>query len=583
MASASSTSLKETLTKFALTYKVCLISAVVLAVTAAFLNIAVDYKVKEIIDAVTANEHASLTFLLGLFVLYKFLFHGTYFFWRLLGIYYAPRINAHVLADIYNNAVQHSLHWFDSHLSGEISSKIADFQEGIETLIAHGFQLFNVVSIILIMILFLCLVNTLTALTFFVFILIYTPVIYCLLKKQIRLRSTTVNARQNTLGIVNDTVANIFSLKVVGNLAEEFKRMLKPSITQWQQADRKMRQFDAFYIDNMDTFMIVLMSAIQMYLLVYLYQKGVITAGGFAFVFILLVRLHHSLSQFVDLLLLSINPSIAKIKSSYNFINVPVDVVDAPNAISLASVEGRIDYKNVDFSYGSNNKPMLEGFNLSVKPGERLGIVGLSGAGKTTLIKCLLRYFDVKKGGIFLDGHDIKTVSQASLRQAISIIPQDIILFHRTILDNIKLAHHEATDEEVMQACRLANIHEAIVAMPQGYDTVVGERGVKLSGGQRQRLAIARAILKQGKVLILDEATSSLDTPTEQAIQSSINQLLNTTQSTVIAIAHRLSTLKNMDRIIVMEGGKIIEEGAHSGLIQKKDGAYKKLWDMQAI
>ena len=220
---------------------------------------------------------------------------------------------------------------------------------------------------------------------------------------------------------------------------------------------------------------------------------------------------------------------------------------------------------------------------MRINPGERLGIVGTSGAGKTTMTKCLLRYFDVQQGAVCIDGNAICNITQESLRTHISIIPQDITMFHRTIRENLQLAKYDATDEEIISACKKAKIHEDIMSMEKGYDSVVGERGIKVSGGQRQRIAIARAILKNASILILDEATSSLDTPTEQLIQASINELLETSNATVIAIAHRLSTLKNMDRIIVLDKGKIVEEGRHNSLIRKKNGLYKKLWEMQAI
>ena len=219
---------------------------------------------------------------------------------------------------------------------------------------------------------------------------------------------------------------------------------------------------------------------------------------------------------------------------------------------------------------------------MSIRPGEQVGLVGLSGAGKTTIIKCLLRYFDIVSGDITLDGRSIRSVTQASLRSQVSVIPQDITMFHRSIFDNLLLARPDATAEQVWNACKQANIHKDIMEMPDQYATIVGERGVKLSGGQRQRIAIARAILKDAPILILDEATSSLDSPTEKLIQSSINSVLEKSPATVIAIAHRLSTLTHMDRIVVLDKGRIVEEGSHPELI-KKNGHYKHLWDMQLI
>lgn len=204
----------------------------------------------------------------------------------------------------------------------------------------------------------------------------------------------------------------------------------------------------------------------------------------------------------------------------------------------------------------------------------------MSGAGKTTFIKSILRYFDIREGEILIDGQNIQHVTQESLRTHISVIPQDITMFHRSILENIKIAKEEASFEEVQEACHQANIHADILKMPEGYDSIVGERGVKVSGGQRQRIAIARAILKKAPILILDEATSALDTPTEKLIQESLNQMIETSKATSIVIAHRLSTLLHMDRVLVFEKGKIIEEGTHKKVLGL-NGVYKTLWDSQ--
>lgn len=217
---------------------------------------------------------------------------------------------------------------------------------------------------------------------------------------------------------------------------------------------------------------------------------------------------------------------------------------------------------------------------MVISAGQRIGIVGTSGSGKTTFIKCLLRYFNLYKGKILIDGYDISQVTQESLSANIALIPQDISMLHRTILENLQLAKPDANLEEIQEACKKAKIHRIIELMPEGYNTIVGERGVKLSGGQRQRIAIARALLKNAPILILDEAMSALDTPTEKLIQESINQLLESRNHTIIVIAHRLSTLINMDRILVFKDGRIIEDGHHEELL-KLEGAYKTFWDAQ--
>ena len=218
-------------------------------------------------------------------------------------------------------------------------------------------------------------------------------------------------------------------------------------------------------------------------------------------------------------------------------------------------------------------------FNLEIPAGRSIGLVGVSGSGKTTLTKLLLRFADVNEGGIFIDGQDIRDVTQKSLREAIAYVPQESSLFHRSIFENIAYGRPDATDEEVYEAARLANADEFIAGLPNGYDTLVGERGVKLSGGQRQRIAIARAILKDAPILVLDEATSALDSESEAAIQGALANLME--GRTSIVVAHRLSTIAGLDEIVVLNDGKIVEQGSHKELL-KKNGEYAKLWSRQS-
>ena len=256
----------------------------------------------------------------------------------------------------------------------------------------------------------------------------------------------------------------------------------------------------------------------------------------------------------------------------------PVDIADVAHARVLEISQGRIDLEHVTFSY--RKKTVIDDMTLSINPGEKIGLVGLSGAGKSTFIKLLLRLYDVQQGSIAIDGQDIATVQQETVRSGISMVPQDVVLFHRTLHDNISYARPDATREEVIEAAKLAHCHDFIEAMPDGYDTTVGERGVKLSGGERQRVAIARAILAGTKIVILDEATSSLDSQSEKLIQDAIHVFLK--KKTAIVVAHRLSTIMEMDRIIVMNKGKIAEQGTHAELLAHGK-IYKKLRDLQTL
>lgn len=588
-------SLKSYLWEVCKEYQYYFISLMMISIVASLFEISVHYKIKEIIDIIASKEEAEVGILIILFISYKFMHHGMFFLARLLDIKYKPDFRVKLTTDLYKKTTKHSLHWFESHMSGEISDKINSFTLSASNLVSNIFHSLVVLCAIIVGLVFLFKISYLSALVQLGFLIIYTPILYFLLRKQLYLEGKFTDAEQEVSGVVNDSIANIFGIKIIGNLANEMKLKIIPALLNKRKWDRDTRKFDAFWIDNTDTILTTLMSASQIYLLAYLYQNNHITAGGFAFVAMIMLKVHGDIEQLLEKVLFGINPQIASIKASYQFINEKYEVQDKKNAKILDSQEdalngkrndkltAKIEFKDVCFAYSKESSKILDHFNLKIKSGEKVGIVGHSGAGKTTLIKSILRYFDIQSGNIFIDGNKISELTQESLRASISIIPQDITMFHRSILENLKIAKYEATQEEIIESCKKAKIHEDILKMSEGYDAIVGERGVKVSGGQRQRIAIARAILKDAPILILDEATSSLDSQTEKHIQESLNLLIEDKSKTVIAIAHRLSTLKHMDRIVVLDKGKIVEEGLHYDLLKNENSLYQKLWKLQEI
>jgi len=327
-----------------------------------------------------------------------------------------------------------------------------------------------------------------------------------------------------------------------------------------------------------NSFLMVGLEIGVMYCALLLWQKNLLTIGDFALIQAYIITMMQNVWQFGHLIQKTYG-DFANAEEMTEIFETPHEIVDAKNAKILALEKGKIEFKEVDFCY-NKTRYVLRGFNLTIKPKEKIALVGPSGAGKSTVIRLLLRMHDVSGGKILIDGQKISQVTQESLRRAVGLVPQDPILFHRSLLENIRYGRPSATKDEVIEAAKMARCHEFISELSEGYDTKVGERGIKLSGGERQRVAIARAILYDTPILLLDEATSSLDSESEHLIQAALDDLMN--KKTVIVVAHRLSTIMKMDRIIVMNEGGIAEEGGHEALLKKKNGLYQKLWRIQA-
>jgi len=313
---------------------------------------------------------------------------------------------------------------------------------------------------------------------------------------------------------------------------------------------------------------------------VYLWQSGSASAGDITFVLSLFLVLQGHLRD-VGMHIRNLQRSVNDMEEMVALSKMPPGVADAPDAQAITLTHGSIAFEHVTFRYGAQSAPLYRDFNIQIRSGERVGLVGHSGSGKTTFVKLVQRLYDVDRGRILLDGHDIAGLSQASLRAQIAIVPQEPILFHRSLAENIAYARPGATRAQVEHAAELANAHDFITRLPKGYETLVGERGVKLSGGERQRVALARAFLADAPVLILDEATSSLDSESERLIQDAMARLMM--GRTTLVIAHRLSTVTSLDRLLVFDRGQVVEQGTHQQLVRLSGGIYRRLFKRQAL
>lgn len=313
---------------------------------------------------------------------------------------------------------------------------------------------------------------------------------------------------------------------------------------------------------------------------VWLWWQGRATAGDMAFVLTSYFIMHGYLRD-IGQHVRNLQRSANEMEELVEFHSQPLGVVDRADAKPIHVRKGEIFYDRVTFRYGAQPEPLFRDFSLRIDAGERVGLVGHSGSGKTTFVKLLHRLYDVSSGRIVIDGQDTARVTQDSLRAQLALVPQEPILFHRTLAENIAYGRPDASMAEIEKAAQLANAHEFILRQPKGYHTLVGERGVKLSGGERQRVALARAFLADTPVLVLDEATSSLDSESEALIQEAMERLM--TGRTSIVIAHRLSTVRMLDRILVFDRGRVVEEGTHEELVQRERGTYKRLFERQAL
>lgn len=418
------------------------------------------------------------------------------------------------------------------------------------------------------------------AIPFIGWLVAYVALMVYFIPRMGKISQAQADARSMMTGRIVDSYTNIATVKLFShsNREETYAREAMDEFL-----DTVYRQMRLFTWLNM---LVLWSNALLLFAVgatgIWLWMQGVMSPGALAVALGLVMRFQ-GMSQWVMWEMSSLFENIGTVKDGINSISLPRVVSDKPEAKAIGRVQGDIKFDDVSFHYGKESG-VIEGLNLNIRPGEKIGLVGRSGAGKSTIVNLLLRFYDRQDGHILLDGHDIAQVQQDSLRANVGVVTQDTSLLHRSVRENIIYGRPDATEEEMIEAAKLAEAHDFILNLTDykgrtGYDAHVGERGVKLSGGQRQRIAIARVLLKNAPILVLDEATSALDSEVEAAIQSQFELLMR--GKTVIAIAHRLSTIAMMDRLVVLDKGKIVEQGTHAELVDS-GGIYSQLWARQS-
>ncbi len=379
-------------------------------------------------------------------------------------------------------------------------------------------------------------------------------------------------------GVIVDNMINFETVKLFAKENWEQKRLSEIQ-TSWKKAVWKY----VYTFRGFDIVMGIIINSSIFFILLYTLKTTV--SGGFSIGDFVLVAsfLQSFFPHLFDLVwgFRDIAKSYADIHKYFSLLDNHVKIKDPVNPKKVASVKGEIEFKNVTFSYDRTKNNALKNINLRIRQGQSIALVGRSGAGKTTMVKLLLRFYDPEKGAVMIDGVDIRKMTKSDLRSLFGVVPQEPVLFNNSILYNIKYGNNRASKEEVVAASKIANIHKFIEALPEKFETQVGERGIKLSGGQKQRLAIARMILSDPEIIIFDEATSQLDSESEKLIQEAFWKAAY--GKTVIIIAHRLSTVQKADKIVVMEKGSISEEGSHKDLISRKDSLYSRFWNLQIL
>jgi len=541
-----------------------------------------NFAIKSVVDAFAGHDvlqYGQLIMPITVFVLAQI---GLDVSWRLHDIaawHAEPYVHRAIILKSYDYIQQHSYSYFQNHPSGLIISRLKGIIDGYESIFSNLCHVSGKS--------FLTVVICICSLAFingyiFLFMLFWAALVSILTIpmsfKLKRLAEETSDNKHRIMGNLSDNILNIFSLFYFSKRQQELEKARSQITRKYMPALIRIKKY-WFWFSLMGSVLYWIMLISVFLFSIWLKQNALISSGDFVFIIMISITVSFELWMF-STFMFDFMKEVGNFKAAFSILTIPHEQIDLKEAKPHAIGSPTIEFKQLSFKY-AEGKNIFHNLNLLIPAGQRVGIVGHSGAGKSTLVSLLLKNFLPTQGEILIDNTPISHISCDSLRSQIALIPQDILLFHRSLAENIGYAKNKATIEEISAAAKKAHIDEFIQSLPEGYNTLVGERGIKLSGGQRQRIAIARAILKNAPIIVLDEATSSLDTQTEQDIQYSINEMLESNHTTVIAVAHRLSTIRHLDRIIVMDAGKIIEDGTFAKLMSIENGYFKKLWETQ--
>ncbi len=583
----------KTLIPYLLEFRLRLGLAVLCLIAAKLASVGLPFILKHLVDDLDAGTEVTqvLAIPLGLLLAYGSVRFANVLFGELRDTLFG-RITERAMRRVGLKVFKH-LHALDLqfHLNrrtGGLSRDIERGTNGISFLLR--FMVFNIVPTLLeiAMVVGLLLWNYQVWYAVIVGVAVAVYVTYSVMATEWRTRFVRManKAESASSSRAVDSLLNFETVKYFTNEGYEADHY-DVELAAWEKARRQSR-LSLFALNGGQSFVIAASMTAAMILAAIDVRNGVMTIGDFVLINAFMMQVFMPLN-FLGFVYREIKGSMASIESMFGLLDTRSTVVDQPDASPLQVEQGRIDFEQVDFGYGGEDsgngdnengtdRQILKQVSFSVAPKQKVAIVGASGAGKSTLLKLLFRFYDVNAGRLLIDGQDVRSVSQDSLRRSIGVVPQDAVLFNTSIFENIRYGRVDANDDEVWQAIRLAHLQDFIEQLPKKAETMVGERGLKLSGGEKQRVAIARAILKRPKIMVFDEATSSLDSHSEKMILEAMAEVSR--EQTSVVVAHRLSTVVDADSIVVLDKGRVVEQGSHGQLLQKQ-GHYAALWELQ--